>query len=174
MGSAVRNASRWAGRQADQYRHGADRPLGGYLGAMSVYSALVGAAALAGRVLGRRAPAKVTPWDIALLGLATHKLSRILAKDAVTSPLRAPFVEYEGASGPGEVNEQVREHGNVKHAVGELSSCPFCLAQWVGTGFVAGSVLAPGATRLAAATLATVAVSDLLQFGYAALEQAVE
>jgi hypothetical protein len=172
MGSRVGNAGHWAASQADQYRQGEERPLRGYVAAMGVYSMLVAAATLTGRLLGRRAPSKVTPWDIALLGVATHKLSRIVAKDAVTSPLRAPFVKYESSDGPAEVHEQVREHGGVKHAVGELSSCPFCLAPWVGTGFVAGTVLAPGATRLAAATFATVAVSDALQFGYAALKQA--
>lgn len=139
---------------------------------MSVYSLLVGAAATAARLLGRSAPARVTPWDVALLGVATHKVSRLLAKDPVTSPLRAPFVAYEGTAGPAEVREEVREHGGVKHAVGELSSCPFCMAQWVATAFVAGSVLAPRATRLAATTFAAVAVSDSLQLGYAALERA--
>ena len=43
--------------------------------------------------------------------------------------------------------------------------------QWVATGFVAGTVLAPRATSLAATTFAAVAVSDALQFGYAALER---
>ena len=50
----------------------------------------------------------------------------------MTSPLRAPFTRFEGASGHAEVAEEVREHGGVKHAVGELLTCPFCLAQWVG------------------------------------------
>ncbi len=98
----------------------------------------------AARLTGRRAPARITPWDVVLLGTATHKLTRILAKDAVTSPLRAPFVQYKGASGESELAEEVREHGGTKHAVGELLTCPFCLAQWVATTFVAGWVFAPG------------------------------
>lgn len=174
MESAVRQATSWVGRQAEEYRHGEQRPLAGYVAAMSVYSLFVAASSLAARLLGRRAPARVTPWDVALLGVATHKLSRLLARDPVTSPLRAPFVKYEGAAGPAEVREQVRDQGGVKHAVGELSSCPFCLDQWVATGFVAGMVLAPRATRVAAATFAAVAVSDSLQLAYAALERAAE
>lgn len=170
--SPVRQVSRWAERQADEYRRGHDRPLRGYLAAMSVYSLFLGASAVAARLLGRTAPARVTPWDVALLGVATHKVSRLLAKDPVTSPLRAPFVAYEGTTGPAEVREQAREHGGVKHAVGELTSCPFCMAQWVATGFVAGTVLAPRATRMAATTFAAIAVSDSLQLGYAALERA--
>lgn len=174
MVSALRQATAWAERQADEYRHGEQRPLGGYIGAMGAYSVLVAGSALAARLLGRHAPPKVRPWDVVLLGVATHKLSRLLARDPVTSPLRAPFVKYEGSAGPAEVNEEVRQGSGVKHAVGELSSCPFCMDQWVGTAFVAGTVLAPRATRLAATTLAAVAVSDALQLGYAALERAAE
>jgi hypothetical protein len=174
MGSALRQATDWAERQADAYRQGEQRPMSGYVGAMGVYSALVGAATLAARLRGKHAPARTTPWDVALLGIATHKLSRLLARDPVTSPLRAPFVKYEGSAGPAEVNEEVREHGNLKHAVGELTSCPFCMAQWVATGFVAGTVLAPRATRVAATTFATIAVSDTLQLAYAALENAAK
>ena len=66
--------------------------------------------------------------------------------------------------------EEVREHGGVKHAVGELLTCPFCLAQWVGTGFVLGYVTAPRATRLAALTMTMVAGSDVLQFIYDAIQ----
>ena len=64
----------------------------------------------------------------------------------------------------------MREHGGVKHAVGELVTCPFCLAQWVGTAFVFGYVTAPRATRLAALTMTTVAGSDVLQFVYDAIQ----
>lgn len=172
MRSAVRHARHWAGQQADEYRQGEQRPLRGYVGAMSAYSLLVGSAAVVARLLGRHAPARFTPWDVVLIGVATHKVSRLLAKDPVTSPLRAPFVRYEGTAGPAELQEQVREAGGVKHAVGELTSCPFCMAQWVATGFVAGTVLAPRATRVAATTFAVVAVSDSLQLAYAALERA--
>ena len=171
MSSAVEEAAHWVSEQADEYRQGNTRPLRGYLGAMGVYSLLVGASALAARLLGRSAPSRVTPWDVVLLGVATHKLSRLLAKDPVTSPLRAPFVEYEGSAGPAELREEVRDQGGFKHAIGELSSCPFCMGQWVATGFVAGTVLAPRATRVAATTFAAVAVSDALYFGYAALER---
>ena len=61
----------------------------------------------------------------------------------------------------------------VKHAVGELITCPFCLAQWVGTGFVLGYVTAPRATRLAALTMTTVAGADALQFVYDSIQTGV-
>lgn len=64
-----------------------------------------------GRGLGVRLPARVGFGDVALLGVATHKASRLLTKDAVTSPLRVPFARFEEETGMGEVNESIRGHG---------------------------------------------------------------
>jgi Protein of unknown function (DUF1360) len=161
---------RWARHQKREYTQGAERPLGGDLGAMGVYSALVAAAAAAVKASGRELPARVPLGDAVLLTVATFRLARRLAKDPVTSPIRAPFTAFQGPSGHAEVAEEVREHGGVKHAVGELLTCPFCLAQWVGTAFVFGYATAPRATRLAALTMTTVAGSDVLQFLYDAIQ----
>jgi Protein of unknown function (DUF1360) len=164
----------WARRQAAAYRNGDDRPLSGYLALMSAYStATVGVAALA-RLLGRRAPERgLSPWDVVQLSVATHKVSRLVAKDPVTSPLRSPFTEYEGLSAPGELHEQVRGDG-LQHSVGELLTCPMCLAQWVATAFCAGLVIAPAPTRLAMATFTAVSGADFLQHAYVKLQQATE
>src|SRR3954453_18137090 len=163
FGAPVRE---WARTQKREYTNGEPRPLGGDLGAMGVYVGLVSAAAAAVRASGRELPERIPLGDAALLTVATFRLARRIAKDPVTAPLRAPFVRFEGASGHAEVAEEVREHGGVKHAVGELVTCPFCLAQWVGTGFVFGYVTAPKATRLAALTMTMIAGSDVLQFVY--------
>jgi uncharacterized protein DUF1360 len=167
IGQPVR---RWAQTQQDEYTNGEQRPLAADLGAMSVYVGLVSAAATAIRVSGRELPTRIPLADFALLTVGTFRLARRIAKDPVTSPLRAPFTSYQGASGEAEIAEEVREHGGVKHAVGELLTCPFCLAQWVGTGFVLGYVVAPRATRLAALTMTMVAGSDVLQFVYDAIQ----
>lgn len=103
-----------------------------------------------------------------MLALATHKVSRLLTKESVTSPLRAPFTTYQDSAGEAELNEEVRGEG-FRHAVGELVTCPFCVGQWVATGLVAGLVFAPRATRLVGATFATLAGSDLLQLAYCRL-----
>jgi hypothetical protein len=175
-GRAGRTIRSWAQNQADAYRSQTDdpRPLAGYVRALTTYGATVTAITALARVTGHSAPQRVTPWDVMLTGLATHKLSRIIAKDSVTTPLRAPFTVYDQPQGDAEVHEQVREHGNWKHAVGELLTCPFCLAQWIATGFATGYVFAPGFTRLAAAVLASVGVSDFLQVGYAGLQKVCE
>jgi hypothetical protein len=167
IGAPVRE---WARTQKREYTNGEERPLGGDLGAMGVYVGLVSAAAAAVRVSGRELPDRIPLGDAVLLTVATFRLARRIAKDPVTSPLRAPFTRFEGASGHAEVAEEVREHGGVKHAVGELLTCPFCLAQWVGTAYVFGYVTAPKATRLAALTMTMVAGSDVLQFVYDAIQ----
>jgi len=137
---------------------------------MGVYTGLVTAAAAAVRASGRELPARIPLGDAVLLTVATSRLARRLAKDPVTSPIRAPFTTFQGPSGHAEVAEEVREHGGAKHAVGELLTCPFCLALWVGTAFVFGYVTAQRATRLAALTMTTVAGSDVLQFLYDAIQ----
>ena len=60
--------------------------------------------------------------DLVLMGLATHKLSRIITKDAATSFIRAPFTQYQESLGYGEVNEKPRETGDFQ-VIGELLSC---------------------------------------------------
>ena len=169
--SVAQKLTDWGQRQSAKYARGQQRPIGGYLSAMGVYGAGVATLVAVARRRGLRLPDNISPWDVALFGVATHKLSRTLSKDAVTSPLRAPFTAYQGTEAPAELSEEPRKESGVQHAVGELVTCPFCLAQWVATGFVAGSVFAPRATKLAAGTFASVAVSDFLQFVYAKLQQ---
>jgi len=167
IGAPVR---RWARHQQREYTQGEPRPLAGDLGAMGVYLGLVSTAAAAVRASGKELPDRIPPGDAALLTVATFRLARRIAKDPVTSPLRAPFTTFQGPSGHAEVAEEVREHGGVKHAIGELLTCPFCLAQWVATALVFGYVTAPKATRLVALTMTLVAGSDVLQFVYDSIQ----
>jgi hypothetical protein len=163
IGAPVR---RWARSQKHQYSPEEDRPLGGLLGAMGVYGAVVSAGAAAVRASGRDLPSRIPLGDAVLLTVATFRTARTVAKDPIASPLRAPFTRFRGTSGEAEVAEEIREHGGVKHAVGELVTCPFCLAQWVGTAYVFGYIAAPRAARLAALLMTAVAGADVLQFVY--------
>ncbi|MEU8268939.1 DUF1360 domain-containing protein [Sphaerisporangium sp. NPDC049002] len=155
------------------YENGADRPLGSYLRVLGVYGGTVAGLLALGKLTGARPPARIPPMDLLFMGLSTHRLSRTITKDPVTSPFRAPFTRYAGLSGPAELREEVRGHG-IKHAVGELVTCPFCVAQWVATAYAAGMVFAPAFTRLVGATMSAVAVSDWLQLGYARLMRPTE
>lgn len=153
----------------EDYAPGEGRPLAGYAALMGFYGAAVTAGAVALRRRGRPLP-EVRPVDILLVGVATHKLARRMSKDSVTSFLRAPFTRYEGVSGPAELKEQVRGDG-LRKAIGELVTCPFCLSQWVSTGFTFGLLAAPRATRWTASVFASLALADFLQFAYAWAEQ---
>ncbi|MBP2472268.1 hypothetical protein JOF53_001140 [Crossiella equi] len=154
------------------YAGGDDRPLTGYLAVTGGYTALVMLAAGLLRLRGKQLPERVAAGDVVLLALATHKLSRVLTKDAVTSPLRAPFTRYEEPAGAGEVSESVRTDNPVRHSVGELLNCPFCVSVWLATALTVGLVLAPRLTRLVCGGLAAVTGSDFLQFAYAAARRA--
>jgi hypothetical protein len=162
-------------RAARAYAPHDHRPLGGYLTALAAFGGLAASLAAAARLAGRPVPDRPAAADVVLISLATHKLSRLIAKDAVTSPLRAPLVHYVEPAGAAELNEEVRDETSaVRHGIGELVTCPFCLAVWVATGLTGGLVLAPRLTRLAATALTATAVSDFLQFAYDAAKKAAE
>lgn len=166
-------ADGWLSRVKVEYSAGQQRPLGGYLGLVSIYAAGTAAAALLAKALKRPMPSRLSAGDLVLVGLATQKLSRMIAKDPVLSPFRAPFTRFAGQSGEAELSEEVRGRG-LQHAAGELITCPFCLAQWVATGLVAGLVIAPKATRLLAGTLTAKAISDTAQLLYDATQKATQ
>ncbi|MCQ4079351.1 DUF1360 domain-containing protein [Streptomyces sp. RB6PN25] len=109
-----------------------ERPLGSFAALMGTYAVVVAGVAAAARLTGRKIP-EPTAWDVVLWAGANHRLSRLIAKDPVTSPLRAPFTRFEGTTGPAELAEQVRGRGTRK-AIGELLTCPFCTSLWVATG----------------------------------------
>jgi hypothetical protein len=163
----------WARKQAAEYSNGEDRPLGGYLTMLGLYGGWTGGMVVAGRLAGKRFPKHVDAGDVALLAIASNYISRTLAKDPITSPLRAPFTRFDGVSGPSMLKEQVRGHG-LQHSVGEMLSCPLCLAQWVATAFAGGLVFAPRATRFAMALTSAVWGADFLQYLLTWLEQQAE
>jgi len=113
----------------------------------------------------RPLPERPRPDDLLLLGIATHKVSRLRAKDTVTSAVRAPFTRYQGPAGEGEVNDAARGRGMCP-ALGELITCPFCLGQWVVAFFGYGLVFAPRVTRFVAGLFAALTVADFVQYGY--------
>ncbi|MEU4211756.1 DUF1360 domain-containing protein [Streptomyces sp. NPDC026206] len=170
-GDAQDRLRRAAEKERAAYADGAEHPLGTYAATMGVYAAGVAALAAAARLTRRPLP-EPTPWDVLLCAGATHRLSRLLTKDPVTSPLRAPFTRFRGTTGPAELDEEVRGHGPRK-AIGELVTCPFCAGMWTVTGIMAGMVFAPRATRLAAAGMTALAGADLLHFARVWMQQAV-
>jgi hypothetical protein len=143
-----------------------DKPLGGYALLMVAFNALCAAGLVASR---NRLPDRVETRDLTLLTVATHKLSRLIAKDRVTSPLRAPFTRFKEDAGPGEVDETPRGTG-VRKATGELLSCPFCVGQWIAAAALFGLIHAPRPTRFVASMFAILSGSDFLQLAYKAAQ----
>ncbi|UTT49977.1 DUF1360 domain-containing protein [Rhodococcus gordoniae] len=159
--------------EAETYRGDEDRPLGGYAVLMSIYLTLVGALSAVAVKRGRPLP-RPDAGDLVVTALAGHKISRIVSKAAVTSPVRAPFTKFDGPGGPAEVMEQPRTSSRVRHAVGELLACPFCLDLWTVTALVVGRVYAPGFTRLVAGSFAALTGADVLHLAYAKAQQIAE
>src|SRR6188508_601207 len=109
----------------EDYAPQAERPLGSYLALAGTFTGLFGTLLVAAE-RSDRLPERVRIADVALLGVATYKLSRLVAKEKVTSFIRAPFTEFQESSGRGEVEEKPQGHG-LRLAVGELLVCPYCL-----------------------------------------------
>lgn len=149
----------------DGYSPGEEKPLRSYRLLMGVFSLLAAGFARWFHRSGRELPARVAAGDLALITVASHKASRLIAKDRVTSGLRAPFTRFEDEGGPGEVSEQARGEG-LRRAIGELLICPYCLGMWTSAAFVAGLLVAPRFTRWTAAVLTAFFGSEVLQIAY--------
>lgn len=157
---------------AEEYRADTDedRPLAGYVGILVAYCSAVAVASLVGR---RKLPGFLPARELALGSIATYKIARVLTENPITSPLRAPFVRYEGVAGPAELAEETRGSG-WRHAVGELLTCPFCVGQWVATSLVVGMTVLPRFTRTFMSVLVMVTASDFLQLAYLRAQRSLE
>ncbi len=119
------------------------------------YQALMGTFAallvLAGRSRGGDEDGHIRLSDIACVGLASHDIARILARDRIAVFVRAPFASGEAAQHP-------RGEG-MRRAVGELLTCPHCLSVWIAAALSAGFVRFPRRARFVAGVFAGHAVA---------------
>ncbi len=145
-------------------------PFLSYLAFMGVFGSLLATALAIAKRQSRELPDRVPAGQLLLVGTASHKLSRVISKDKVTSPLRAPFTELEGKGGPAEFEERSRGTG-LRKAIGELLICPFCLDLWVIAAFSVGLLFAPRVTRFIASLFAALTIADFLQIAYKAAEE---
>ena len=144
-------------------------PFGSYALFTSAFNAAFAAALVAAERSGRL-PERPAPGDVVLIGVASHKLARVITKDKITSFMRAPFTEYQAPGGPGEVEERARGRG-VRRALGELLVCPYCLGLWLSAAGHLGVAYSPRVTRTAASTFTALTIADFLQIAYKAAEQ---
>jgi hypothetical protein len=149
-----------------EYAPAEQAPLAGYGAAMLAYT-LALCAALS---VARRTPTRPGWADVVLLGIGTHKLSRIITKDFVTAPLRAPFTRRQANEGAGEVHDEPRG-GLVRRTVGNLLTCPYCLGFWLSTGLNTMLMWRPTETRFVLRVLASDTLSDFLHLSYSRLNE---
>lgn len=124
-------------------------PYGAYAAITGAYAGGLALAGALGRLLDRD-PQCQTALDLAVLSAATFKAARTLARDEVTSFLRAPFVEGEAHEG----GEKPVESGGFEQAIGELITCSRCVGTWAAAGLAVTQVLAPRFGRLLTWSLA--------------------
>jgi hypothetical protein len=128
---------------------------------------MAGLGAVSGIAALRKRPAhEISATDLALLGLATFKASRTVARDKVTSFVREPFVEGEAYDGE---NEKPVQDSEMRQALGELVTCTRCVGTWLGAGLASMQILAPRTGRLLTTVLAAGAINDFMLAGFSAL-----
>jgi hypothetical protein len=150
------------------YGSGEDVPLYSYAVLVGIFKLTFVLFLVVAKITGRPIPERIEPGDIVLFGVATHKLSWIVTRDAITAPLRAPFTQLEEVKSPTNVQEKPRDTG-LQRSLGELLTCRFCLGMWISAFFAYGLVLFPAATRLVGAIFAILTLSDHLHQTYKAL-----
>ncbi len=140
--------------------------MGGYAALATFFS--VGLATLIALLAKeRRLPVRWTVRDVVATGIATSRFARIVTRDRVTMPLRAPFAKYAGAAGAGEVTERPRGRG-LRRAIGTLLTCPYCAAPWIAAASMGALAVRPRATRFVQSILVSVTLADFVQQLYAA------
>jgi len=139
-------------------------PYSAYASILTAFAGGLTAAGGLARALGRD-PREGTPLDLVVLAAATFKAARTLADDEVTSFLREPFVQGKAHAG----DEEPKETGDLRQALGELLTCSRCIGTWAAAGLATAQIIAPRSGRLLTWTLAAGGANDFLQAAFTAL-----
>jgi hypothetical protein len=135
-----------------------EAPFQQYAALAATYGAVMGGFLLAAR---RRLPERPSFGDTVRIGIASYKIGRLVAKDRVTSFVRAPVTEGPDATEP--------KPEGMARALGELVTCPYCIGLWIAAGLSYGLVLFPRQTRLVTTVFGAQAVADFLNAGFVRL-----
>jgi hypothetical protein len=153
-------------------RGGENIPLKSYAGILSTYLIIFGGVLWTAKKRSAL-PERIAAKDLLQFAVATHEASLLLTRDAVTSPIRAPFTHYQKDSGQGEVDEIPSGQG-LREAIGELLTCPYCLQAWIAGSLVTGFVFKPRETRFVVSILCSMAGSSFLHNAYSLLQHETE
>lgn len=104
---------------------------------------------------------RLSALDLALLGLATFRLGRLIAYDRVMEPLRQFFTETApDSTGAG---ESVNPKGEgFQQALGQLICCPICAGTWVAALLTYLFYIIPGPAYVFLVMTSAVAIAELL------------
>lgn len=147
------------------YDESGGQPLGAYATLAGIFSALFVTMVWLSERTGRPVPNRLKLTDLALLGVATHKLSWVVANSSVTSFVRAPVTELREVNSPTSLDEEPRGQG-LQKALGGLLTCHFCLGMWIAAFFSYGITFLPRPTRFFASILTILTLSDFLHQRY--------
>ena len=139
-------------------------PYAAYAQIVATFAGGLAAAGALAKTLDRDPPCD-NALDLVVLAGATFKAARTIARDEVTSFVRAPFVEGEAGTG----HEEPKQTGGMEQAIGELVTCTRCVGTWAAAGLTATQIVAPRVGRMLTWALAAAAANDFLQAGFAAL-----
>lgn len=131
------------------------RPLPEYATLVSVFGGALGGFLVLAR---NRLPERVGFGDLVRVGLASYKVGRLVAKDEVTTWVRAPVTRDEDAQEP--------EREGMARALGELVTCPYCIGLWASAGLTAALAVRPRETRLVTTVFGAQAVADFLNAAF--------
>jgi hypothetical protein len=137
-----------------------ERPLPEYAALTAAFGAVLGGFLIVAR---RRLPDRIAFGDVVRIGLASYKIGRLVAKDEVTSWVRAPVTRDAEASEP--------KPQGVQRALGELVTCPYCVGVWAASGLSYALVLYPRQTRLVTTVFGAQAVADFLNAAFVRLKE---
>ena len=102
---------------------------------------------------------RVSALDVAMLGLATLRISKAISEDEITQVVRKPLAVES------DVERQAQGQG-LRYALGKLILCPTCTGTWVAAFLAYALHLFPRQTR---PFLAVMSASGISQIGDALL-----
>jgi hypothetical protein len=138
-----------------------------YVALSSVFASLLAAFSLYEH--RKNEPNAFKPFDLALLGLATYRLSRLVAYDKVFEAERAPFAEtVPDPTGAGDT--VVPKGTGAQEAIGELISCPICIGTWISAILVYGLNIWPGPTRTLIKVMGVIGLAEVINAATEALQ----
>jgi hypothetical protein len=138
--------------------------IGTFLTSLAVFST---------RLIRREVELNLSPWELLLLGLSSYRVGRIIAYERVAKPIRDPFTEtVPDESGKGDT--VVAEGRGVRFALGELLSCPTCIATWTGAALYYGLRVVPRPTKAFLAVVSASGVAEIIHLVTEALSWSAE